>query len=120
VATFPLSFASSTGRQYVPATRPTFAGRVLSPPYPPSAAAWVSSRHNALLRDITGALGKAGTALETATIVHEEEGQTIQLPVAYRFVGERLCKGRVGSAVVLPPYDAPYSAPRAHLDEFTE
>lgn len=60
--------------------------------------------------------------LETATIIHEEEGQTIRLPEAHRFAGERAYIERVGSAVVLLPYDAPYNvvleSPAAFTDDF--
>ena len=58
--------------------------------------------------------------METATIVHDEEGQTIHLPEAYRFAGERVYIKRVGSAVVLLPYDAPYNVLLESLDEFTD
>lgn len=57
--------------------------------------------------------------LETVTIIHDEEGQTIQLPEAHRFAGERAYIERVGSAVVLLPYDAPYNVLLESLAAFT-
>ena len=57
--------------------------------------------------------------METSTISQDEEGQAIHLPKAYEFTGDQVYEERIGSAVVLRPYDAPYSVLLASLDEFT-
>jgi antitoxin VapB len=57
--------------------------------------------------------------METAKIVQDEEGQAVHLPKAYAFTGDRVYIKRIGGAIVLLPYDNPYSVLLESLDEFT-
>lgn len=58
--------------------------------------------------------------METAKIFQDDEGQAVQLPKEYQFAGNQVYVKRVGSAVVLLPYNEPYSVLLESLAEFTD
>lgn len=56
----------------------------------------------------------------TAKIFQNGKSQAVRLPKAYRFDGDKVIVKRVGNAVVLLPYENPWSLLVESLDLFTD
>jgi len=57
--------------------------------------------------------------MQTAKLFPNGQSQAVRLPKEFRFEGDRVYVQRVGNAVVLLPYHAPWQVLLASLDEFT-
>ena len=55
----------------------------------------------------------------TAKIFKNGQSQAVRLPKAYRFKGDKVIIKRAGDAVVLLPFDNPWSLLIDSLDQFT-
>lgn len=58
--------------------------------------------------------------METAKLFQNGQSQAVRLPKEYRFQGDRVYVKRLGEAVVLLPYHAPWSTLIASLDDFSD
>lgn len=58
--------------------------------------------------------------METAKLFQNGQSQAVRLPKEYRFQGDRVYVKRLGQAVVLLPYHAPWSTLIASLDDFSD
>ncbi|MBW7882209.1 MAG: AbrB/MazE/SpoVT family DNA-binding domain-containing protein [Caldilineaceae bacterium] len=57
--------------------------------------------------------------MQTARLFPNGQSQAVRLPKEFRFEGDRVYIRRLGNAVVLLPYQAPWEALFASLDAFT-
>ncbi len=57
--------------------------------------------------------------MQTAKLFPNGQSQAVRLPKEFRFDGERVYIQRLGSAVILLPFQAPWQALLDSLDEFT-
>ena len=57
--------------------------------------------------------------MQTAKLFPNGQSQAVRLPKEFRFEGDRVYIQRVGNAVVLLPYQAPWQTLFASLDAFT-
>ena len=57
--------------------------------------------------------------MQTARLFPNGQSQAVRLPKEFRFEGDRVYVQRVGDAVVLLPYHAPWQVLFASLDDFT-
>ena len=57
--------------------------------------------------------------MQTAKLFPNGQSQAVRLPKEFRFDGERVYIQRLGSAVVLLPFQAPWQSLLDSLDEFT-
>ena len=57
--------------------------------------------------------------MQTARLFPNGQSQAVRLPKEFRFDGERVYIQRLGSAVILLPFHAPWQALLDSLDEFT-
>lgn len=58
-------------------------------------------------------------AMQTAKLFPNGSSQAVRLPKAFRFEGDRVLIRRMGDAVVLLPFQAPWGALFDSLDEFS-
>jgi antitoxin VapB len=58
--------------------------------------------------------------MDTAKLFLNGQSQAVRLPKEYRFHGDRVYLKRIGNAVVLLPYDAPWQTLLDSLDHFSE
>lgn len=56
----------------------------------------------------------------TAKLFQNGKSQAVRLPKAYRFAGDKVIVKRVGDAVVLLPFNNPWSVLIDSLDQFTD
>jgi len=56
----------------------------------------------------------------TAKLFQNGQSQAVRLPKAYRFKGDKVIVKRVGDAVILLPFDNPWSVLIDSLDQFTD
>ena len=57
--------------------------------------------------------------MQTAKLFPNGQSQAVRLPKELRFEGDRVYVQRIGNAVILLPYHAPWQVLFASLDEFT-
>jgi len=57
--------------------------------------------------------------MDTAKLFLNGQSQAVRLPKEYRFQGDRVYVKRVGNAIVLLPYDAPWQTLLDSLDHFS-
>ena len=57
--------------------------------------------------------------MQTAKLFPNGQSQAVRLPKEFRFDGEQVYIRRLGSAVILLPYQAPWQSLLDSLDEFT-
>ena len=57
--------------------------------------------------------------MQTARLFPNGQSQAVRLPKEFRFDGERVYIQRLGSAVILLPFQAPWQTLLDSLDEFT-
>ena len=57
--------------------------------------------------------------MQTAKLFPNGQSQAVRLPKEFRFEGEQVYIRRLGSAVILLPYQAPWQSLLDSLDEFT-
>ena len=57
--------------------------------------------------------------MDTAELFLNGQSQAVRLPKEYRFQGDRVYLKRVGNAVVLLPYEAPWQTLLDSLDHFS-
>ncbi len=57
--------------------------------------------------------------MQTAKLFPNGQSQAVRLPKEFRFDGERVYIQRLGSAVILLPFQAPWQTLLDSLDEFT-
>lgn len=57
--------------------------------------------------------------MDTAKLFLNGQSQAVRLPKEYRFQGDRVYLKRVGNAVVLLPYEAPWQTLLDSLDHFS-
>lgn len=58
--------------------------------------------------------------MDTAKLFQNGQSQAVRLPKAFRFHGEQVYVKRVGNAVVLLPYDAPWQSLVESLPLFSD
>lgn len=58
--------------------------------------------------------------METARLFKNGQSQAVRLPKDFRFEGEKVFIKRVGNAVVLIPYQAPWETLFDSLDQFSD
>lgn len=58
--------------------------------------------------------------MKTAKLFQNGQSQAVRLPKEFRFEGDQVYIQRVGSAVVLLPYAAPWDALFESLDQFSD
>ena len=58
--------------------------------------------------------------MDTAKLFQNGRSQAVRLPKEYRFAGDRVYIKRIGEAVVLLPYRAPWQTLIDSLDLFTD
>lgn len=58
--------------------------------------------------------------METAKLFKNGQSQAVRLPKVYRFEGTQVFIKKVGNAVVLLPYEAPWQTLIESLDEFSD
>ena len=58
--------------------------------------------------------------MDTAKLFKNGQSQAVRLPKAYRFEGSQVYIKRVGTAVMLIPYDNPWQVMLDSLDKFTD
>ena len=58
--------------------------------------------------------------METAKLFQNGQSQAVRLPKAFRFEGDRVYIQRVGNAVILLPYAAPWQTLFESLEQFSE
>lgn len=61
----------------------------------------------------------ASTIATTARLFANGQSQAVRLPKEFRFAGDRVYVRRVGNAVVLLPYHAPWQSLIDSLDQFS-
>lgn len=57
--------------------------------------------------------------MDTAKLFLNGQSQAVRLPKEYRFQGDRVYLKRVGNALILLPYDAPWQTLIDSLDQFS-
>ena len=57
--------------------------------------------------------------MDTAKLFLNGQSQAVRLPKEYRFQGDRVYLKRLGNAVVLLPYEAPWQSLLDSLDHFS-
>jgi antitoxin VapB len=57
--------------------------------------------------------------MQTARLFPNGQSQAVRLPKAFRFEGERVYVRRLGHAVILLPFHAPWQTLLDSLDEFS-
>ncbi len=58
--------------------------------------------------------------MDTARLFQDGRSQAVRLPKSYRFEGQQVYIKRIGRAVVLLPYDAPWQSLVESLDQFSD
>jgi antitoxin VapB len=58
--------------------------------------------------------------VDTAKLFQNGQSQAVRLPKQYRFQGEQVYVKRVGNAVVLLPYEAPWQTLEESLSLFSD
>ncbi|MBK8047048.1 MAG: AbrB/MazE/SpoVT family DNA-binding domain-containing protein [Anaerolineales bacterium] len=57
--------------------------------------------------------------MQTAKLFPNGQSQAVRLPKEFRFTGDRVYVQRIGNAVVLLPFQAPWRTLFESLDDFT-
>lgn len=58
--------------------------------------------------------------METVNLFQDGQSQVVRLPEKYRFDGEKVIIKRVGNAIVLLPYEDPWSTLFDSLENFSD